>query len=99
MNPNSKSVMVKKMEKAANENKISVNAGKDTTNNNSNNNLNSFIAKNEAKNNNLINKNEKVNGDPKLTSNQSTLSGIQLNKKFKDMKKKMINLWETGDEQ
>jgi hypothetical protein len=40
---------------------------------------------------------EKINGDPKLNA-QPTVSTILSNKKFKEMKKKMINLWETGDE-
>ena len=42
---------------------------------------------------------EKINGDPKLnTNNQQFSSSIYSNKKFKEIKKKMINLWENGEE-
>ena len=41
--------------------------------------------------------NEKINGDPKLNLQPRVPSALS-NKKFKDIKKKMINLWENGDE-
>ena len=38
---------------------------------------------------------EKINGDPNLNNLTNSLN-IQSNEKFKEMKKRFINLWENG---
>ena len=77
LNPNSKSVNIKKGEFCVNESK-------------------NVLQLNEQKKTISI---EKINGDPKLNNNNQQMStSIYSNKKFKEIKKKMINLWENGEE-
>ena len=60
----------------------------------SNENIHSIIQKIDEKKHFSL---EKINGDPKLNNQPKDLN-IHSNKKFMDMKKKFLGLWENGDE-